>query len=320
MRNLLCVSVLVSLSSACAGGRAETDTGRIRFDGGVPSDAPVGLDVAIPGDVGPLPDAWLGPSTDAGVDAATPPDARMPDAGPIGPCGAAGCAGWLLSRGAPTWTPIARPPGPFAPTSPVRAAFDIESLSIAYVLTDSNYHILRLSDRTYTGAGARADLFPQSTGALINAYSVTAGHAGGDPNIEGITVESVTSAQSYDFNLTTRGVAFTREITDFGAVWTGPRAPARSSIRAAWLALENDSGWVTGAPSSLCPGGASATTAYAGVISTATIHVVEAGQCFDFYAPVAYTAFTPFTRPGAPRVEDVAAAFYNRGDLWILAE
>ena len=298
----------------------ETDSGRIRFDGGVPSDAPGGLDVAIPGDTGPLPDAWLDPSTDAGVDAAMPPDARMPDAGPIGPCGAAGCAGWLLSRGAPTWTPIARPPGPFAPTSPVRAAFDIESLNIAYVLTDATYHILRLSDRTFTGAGSRSDLFPRSTGALINAYAVTAGHAGSDPNLESVTIESVGSAQIYNFNLATRGVAFVSEVTDFGPAWAGPRAPARSTIRATWLALDNDSGWVSGVPSSLCASGTSTTTAYAGVISTSTIHVVEAANCFDFYTPVAYTAFPPFSRPGAPRVEDVAAAFYNHGDLWILAE
>lgn len=316
---MLCFSVLLSLSSGCAGGRVEADSGRIRLDGGASSDAP-GLDVAIPGDAGPSPDAWLDPSADAGVDAAMPPDARMPDAGPIGPCGAAGCAGWLLSRGAPTWTPIARPSGPFAPTAPVRAAFDVESLNIAYVLTDTNYHVLRLSDRTYTGAGARSDLFPRSTGALINAYSITAGHAGSDPNLESITIESVTSAQIYSFNLTTRGVAFVSEVTDFGPAWADPSAPARSTIRAAWLALDNDAGWVSGVPSTLCPGGTSSTTAYAGVISTSTVHVVEAANCFEFFTPIAYAAFPPFTRPGSPRVEDVAATFYNHGDLWILAE
>jgi len=73
-------------------------------------------------------------------------------------------------------------------------------------------------------------------------------------------------------------------------------------------------------PSSLCAGGGPTTTVYGAIISTASVHILEAGACFDFYPPVAFTAFAPFTRPGSPRAEDVAAAFYNFGDLWILAE
>lgn len=75
-----------------------------------------------------------------------------------------------------------------APRSPVRAAFDIESQGIAYVITDATWHLLDLGSHTWTSSGALSTLFPETRGrTIVTAYTVPAAHGSPGGTTEGVT-------------------------------------------------------------------------------------------------------------------------------------
>jgi hypothetical protein len=245
------------------------------------------------------------------------PDVPPIDA-PVGPCGAVECSMWVLEDRAAAWSASAAPGSAAAPDSPIRAAFDIESLGIAYVLTDSTYHVLRLSDRTYVEAGIRTAEFPELTSELLAASSVPAGHAGSDPTRESVTFMTRAGAVIYSFNISSSTFSHSRTVTDLGPEWEARLAPTLGMVRAGWLALEDDDRWTSGSPSASCGRAGSRFTVYLAFITSAG-HIFDAGTCAAFVQRASYVAFPPFTRGGAPSSDSVAAAFYNDGDLWLLA-
>jgi len=93
----------------------------------------------------------------------------------------------------------------------------------------------------------------------------------------------------------------------------------RTEIQAEFLDITNEHGWNTASPSALC--GARPTTVgpYIGLLTSSRVHLHEAGSCFEFSESVPRASFPPFARANAPDAASVGAAFYNAGDLWILA-
>ncbi|MBX3247591.1 MAG: hypothetical protein KF901_10480 [Myxococcales bacterium] len=276
--------------------------------------------------------------TDAAADASEPTDAGEPDAGfdaaldagfdagvdagpPLGPCGVSPCAIYRLPAGATSWSAWPLGDGTFAPRSPVRAAFDLETIALAYVLTDSTYHVLRLADRQWIAEGPRDTLFPQAAGDSIRAaYTVPANHAGGDGDNESITLHSPTGAYLYSIRLSTRVVTYVRTVTMFSDAWSAPLAPSHSQLRWTFLDTANSRGWGNGNPSTLC--GAAATTVgpYFAIGTATHTHLLEAGSCFEFYRREPNAAFPPFSMTGAPSPSAIGAAFWNQGGLWMLTE
>jgi len=203
----------------------------------------------------------------------------------------------------------------------VRAAFDLESEGLAYVLTDASYHVLRLSDRSWIQEGARDSLFPEASGVAIRvAYTVPADHAGGDGLNEGITLQSAGAAYLYSLRLADREVTFEDSVTDFGDAWDAPLAPSRSAVRLTWLDVENSRDWAVGDPSAICGAGATSVGPYFGLVTATDVHLLEAGSCFEFIEQRATTAFPPFMSTGAPSAASMGGAFWNQGSLWLVAE
>jgi hypothetical protein len=235
------------------------------------------------------------------------------------------CGLWVHTGASRTWAAYALDaaaesgaPSPHAPTNTVRAALDIESVGIAYVLTDTRYHVLEVASRRWIESGARDALFPQLAGRLVlTGYTVPAGHGGGDRNLEGATVLAATGAMEHSFDIAMRRFTFVR---DAGIpVWMpAADAPQYSQLRAVWLELTNADDWVTFAPSSLCAMGGARVGPYAAAIAGSRVHVIEAGACFLWGPPQPYAGFTPFARPGAPTLDRVAATFYQSGSLYVL--
>lgn len=316
MRNLWCVLGLVSLCSACDDASAGSDSGADVVDARVMSDAAEQVDAELVADAAITLDAAHDASSATAIDAAHIDAHASPDAAAAIVCDPAACAGWLLARGASAWTTIPRDSGAFAPASPIRAAFDIESGNIAYVLTDSTYHVLRLSDRVYTSSGARDDLFEVPRGPLRFAYSVV------DPGgtFEMISVESATSAQVYRYHTTAHTLEYRGEGRDTDAEWATSRAPLGDDVRGAWFAPDNERGWVRTSPATLCPTGPVDPSIHTAFITPTSVFIFENVRCQRFFTPTPYSEFTPFTLPGAPRTDQIGASFYIHGDLWILAE
>ncbi len=292
------------LDGLCQEAELRTDAGR---DIGTDTGREAGGDARAP---------------DVGVDVGTPDvstDVGVPDTPPAGPCGAGGCVVFRLGPGSASWTGFDRGAGTFAPSAPIRAAFDIESAGLGYVLTDASYHVLRLSDRMWIAEGPRDALFPEASGvSLLVAYSVPADHGGGDGTHEGVTLQSVDSAYNYSLRLSDRTVTFTSRITDFGDAWLAPLAPPRPALLFVWLDTENSRGWAVGDPFALCGARPRTIGPYSGVVTATDVHVLEAGSCFEFSSRESNMTFAPFALPDAPVTSSIRAAFWNQGSLWLL--
>ncbi len=269
-------------------------------------------DAPGPADAGTDAPAADAPGTDAGTDAFVGVDA--------GPCGGP-CRFYRFASGATAWTATALPGGAFAPDTPIRAAFDLESLAVAYALTDATYHVLDLSAMRWTGGGARNDLFPEASGTpLIAAISIPEAHVGGTPGQEGLVISGVAVAYTGRISLTTREAVLDGQVTDFGDAWRAPLAPSRSDILAEWLDLDNADGWAVGSPRDLCGAAATSIGPYTADLTSTHVHLNDAGSCFEFFERAAYSSFTPFARPGAPPAASVQAAFYNQGALYVFTD
>lgn len=238
------------------------------------------------------------------------------------------CGLWFLARGATTWQAFARDAtrdadplraSPDAPTMPVRAAVDIESAGVAFVLTDATYHVLDLTTRAWTSSGAREVIFPQAMGrSLVTAFSVPASHPAPGGTEEGVTLAFRDGVVSYAYDLRAR----TWRYVSAAAVpkWTGAFAPSYVEARLSWLDIDNSEGWVTQSPASFCPAGTTTATRvgpYMGVVTSSAVHIADAGYCWAWVSRTTSTSFAPFALRGAPRLDAVGALFY-RGGLWAI--
>ncbi len=239
------------------------------------------------------------------------------------------CGIWFLPTGAATWSawPLdaARDANPTqrtlnAPLSPVRAAFDIESQGIAYVITDATWHLLDLGAHTWTSSGALSTLFPETRGrTIVTAYTVPAAHGSPGGTTEGVTFLAREGVIQYGYDLASRAFTFTR--TDPTPTWMGSAAPSYASLRFGWLDTQNADGWVTASPASFCPPGTTSSTRvgpYYAVVTDSSVHLGDAGYCWAWITAVPRASFAPFARPSAPPLSRAGAMFY-RGGLWVIA-
>ena len=278
-----------------AGGLADVP----RLDGGAEVDALVvrdsGRDVPLPSDTGVRVDV------------------------PTGPCSASGCIGSVLRDGAGSWTAVpADATSAFAPPAPVVAAFDIESLDVAYVLTNTTFHVLRLTDGVYIASGSLSARFPGFTGIVSVATSIPAGHAGGDANLEGVNLATRDLVFSFEYNIETQRFREAADPVPFGDEWLSAFAPDRNVILDAWLALENDDGWVPGSPRLSCGANGDAFVVYLAFLADDQVYIYDAGHCFDFVARIPAASFAPFQRSNAPDFASIGGSFYHQGDLWFI--
>ncbi len=321
---------LVLLSACAAGGEelppcAAPDDCRAGHRCINGSCVPPGVDAGPGRDAGsdarPEGDA-ASPPMDAGPDTA-PPDAALPDVGAPdagGPCGAP-CRHYILRADSSEWERHAMPDGSFAPTTPVRAAFDIEDDGVAYLLTDATYHVLDLGTLGFTGGGARDELLPEARGAALTmAETIPAGHAGGDPAREGFIINAEAVAYQGYIVRATRDFVVETVVTEFGPDWSGPLAPSRSELRADWLDVSNARGWVTANPAEVCAASTPRVATYHAIVTPTSVHLYDAGHCFEFVERHPFTTFAPFRAPGAPAPRDVVAAFFHQGDLHVFVD
>ena len=236
------------------------------------------------------------------------------------------CGLWVHTAATGVWAAFALDamaemgaPSPNAPTTEIRFALDIESLSIAYVFTDTTFHVLDVRPRRWTASGARDTLIAQLSGrTTLGAYTVPAGHAGANANLEGGAILTTTGVLSVEFNISMRRWTFSME-SPVPTDWMPPaNAPMYSRIRAGWLDLNNAEGWASFSPMSLCTTTATRVGPYAGVIAGSNVHFFEAGHCNRFGPPVPFASFAPFSRPGSPPLSRLATTFFNNGQLVVL--
>ena len=258
-----------------------------------------------------------GGSLDGGsLDAGPAPDGgTSPDGGTT--CGGARCDLWMLPSGATRWTALSRGTTGFAPTTPVRAAFDVESLGRAWVLTDGTYHVMRLSDRAWIAGGERNALFPEASGAALRTgFSLPSPAA---PH-EIVFLNSATAAYSYEAQWSDGRMVFGSVTTTFGPEWSAAFAPARDQLRFDWVDLENTSGWASLDPRTLCDTTATTLTTYAVLGTGDAAHLLEGSSCFEFFRRDPHPTFGPLGFPDAPPVAAIGAAFMSAGTIYLLAE
>lgn len=313
--------VIVSSALACAASSPSSDrcetvadcaAGRRCVDGRCVAQRDSGTDVdAGRPDAGSEPmDAGDAAPFDAGVDAPEP-----------GPCGFERCAIWRLPEGATTWEPYPLGDGAFAPTTAIRAAFDLETEGRAYVLTDTTVHVLQLSDRRWLSGTTTAALFPEAEADdILGAYSVPANVPNGDGMNEGVTLQSASGAYNYELNLASGVARHVSTVTNFGDAWDAPLAPSSEDVRFVFVDVEGSRDWVSASPRATCGIGPNEVESYAVVGTRSRVHVLEAGYCFEFVAAPVHAAFEPFTYEGAPDPTEIGATFWSAGELWAFAE
>lgn len=233
------------------------------------------------------------------------------------------CGLWIYNG--TTWSAYALDPGaemgapsPHAPSTPIRFTLDIERPRLAYVFTDSTYHLMDTTTRQWTQSGPRASLIAQLAGASTSmSYCVPAGFGGGDANLEGCAVATPGGVLQVQYNITSRQFVYNR--TDPIPTWMPAMyAPNYGTIRAGWVDTDNANGWFTTAPSSVCAMGGATPGPYLAVIDSDRVHFFEASVCFLWAPTVPFASFTPFTRPGAPPLARIASSFMIDRQLFVL--
>jgi cysteine-rich repeat protein len=206
---------------------------------------------------------------------------------------------------------------PHAPSGAIVAAANVETRSEAYVFTTDSYHLLAVDTLQWTDHGPLTSRFPGVTGANINtAYGVSwsTGSESSITMIEGewahtFYVDNLTGAVTTD--------ASNPQLIDWSNA--GDHPPEPQDLSAMWIALENDEGWATGSPQQICGASSTSIGPYGGSISQAgSIHLVEAGYCFEFYDVMPLGSFPPFGVSGAPAAAGIVSAFYVSPKLYVI--
>ncbi|MGM0556965.1 MAG: putative metal-binding motif-containing protein [Myxococcota bacterium] len=237
------------------------------------------------------------------------------------------CGIWVLEPRSSQWDAYAMDPAASgnAPTSTIRAAWDIESLDIAFVLTDAGYHILRISSLSWQSQKPLSDLGPdlgEATGPGTSAVSVPNDHAGGDGNNESVTLSSMSGSDKlvwqFEYNTNTQThVAITDGLYGDSHTWDDPLAPTPSEIRASWLDVDNSRGWMDADPSDYCDTQTTTANPYSGRITSTQFYMTELGSCFVFTHEMALGQ-APISQPAnPPPFDEVGAAFWHQGALYM---
>jgi hypothetical protein len=280
---------------------------------------------------------------DAGIDTTTMADASPTlDTGPDGPADTdpldrdVGSPGgdavgrptpkvWRLGPEATEWKVFADGTAlsASAPTSPVRAAFDIEHSNFAFVVTETSLHRLHLDpDRHGDSDPVWTDVIPlKDVDADLGSTTLRAAHADpADSPDDAVTLLGTDDGTprrwraSYDFDREVFG-----EWTGESVEWTHQDAPTPREIGFAWRDNDNARGWFDGEP----PCGISPTgefRAYVGYASGETVHMHDVWYCTDYFRAVPMEQAGPSAAEQMPAIEDVGAAFWHGRALYLIED
>lgn len=231
---------------------------------------------------------------------------------------------WRLGPEASSWTVFADGTAlsTSAPTSPVRAAFDIEHSNFAFVVTETSLHRLHLDpDRHGDSDPVWTDVIPlEDVDSKLAATTIHAAHAdpeeSPDDAVTLLGTENGAPQQwrtSYDFDREVFG-----EWTGEPVEWTREEAPTPREVGFAWRDNDNARGWFDGEP----PCGISPTDefrAYVGYAAGETIHMHDVWYCTDYFRAVPLDEAGPAVE-GMPAVEDIGAAFWHGRALYLIED
>ena len=214
------------------------------------------------------------------------------------------------------------------PRSVIKAAWDIEELDIAFVLTPDGYHELRLSTLTWSPLRPLSDLSIPQNGPLQNAAFAMSNPAGHTNNpYETVTINLVDGGGSKKVwilkYLISSGLyepAYPDRFIGEPHIWreehSDEYSPNPAFVRASWLDIENTRYILDFNPQAFCGQGPTSSNIHMGLLTSENIHMIEAGSCFDFIPPVALEG-SPLDLPGAPNFSEVGGAFWHQGSLYL---
>jgi hypothetical protein len=226
------------------------------------------------------------------------------------------CQYWVLTPSAKEWQRVAADPNAaLAPQETVLAAVGLEPQHKIYVLTASNYHVFSTQSQQWTEVGPLAAIFPQIAGLpLYHASGLTI-----TPPDTIVTLVAGDQAFAYTFIAGPDTFKLDDIVPCCGEDWMGPNAPPNptTAVRDGWGRFGDPEGWISGNVQVTC--GLDDPTpiyAYSLSIGDGFVYPQDIGHCFEFFAPVPYEQFAPFSFPGAPPNALVGgAAFVD--DLYI---
>lgn len=225
------------------------------------------------------------------------------------------CAYWRLPTGAKEWQRFPVEPGSMnAPSEPVLGAFALAPQQRIYVLTANRYHILDAPTQTWLEAGPREDILPALAGKTFHHGT---SFVQDPPNVI-VTLVADSSAFAYTYVAGTGAFQLDAEVPCCGDNWVGANAPPDPlAVRAGWGHLGDAEGWIPGDVQALCPEHmADALYGYNLSIGDGFVYPQDIGYCFDFYAPIPFDQFLPFSYPGRPANDLIAGAAWVDG-LWV---
>lgn len=307
----------VLLLVACGSQGLETLDPRDEVDAAADSGAATGGD----GDGGGGAGDGGGGASDSGAtgDGGTGDGGTGDGGGDTGGEQAVGTGLYVLRGGATEWEvyDLAATADPYAPTSPVRAAFSLLPQRQVWVMTASLIHVLDVDSLSWTATHLVRGVFPEADGTAVTAATDVPG-ADDDTSV---TLQSDDTAWVYVYDDATDQMTYERS-TAFGDDWSSPLAPSPADVTATWVALDNDLGWASGGdPAGACGASAAAVGPYLAVLDDrGQVHLYDAGYCFGFYEVVAGPEFGIFGLPGAPDPSTIDATAWTGQVLVVVAE
>jgi hypothetical protein len=218
---------------------------------------------------------------------------------------------------------------------PIVAAFDIEQMNRAFLLTETSYYRITTSDFSVVESGALSSLHPElsSGAAVVSAYSVPAAHGGGSVGEDGVYIIEETGSESHgralvlDYDPSGDSFELTLDEAWHTYSWSQDLHPekvpsATANFRAQWLDHQNSRDFVTGSVDEHCTSGGpdNVTGVPTQAVMTDThIHFTAATHCFPFMQKHTYANSWPMSRPQAPSPSDIGAAFWHGGSLYVFA-
>ena len=242
------------------------------------------------------------------------------------------CYIWRLRAGGETWRGFGRDPANSgnAPEQAIRAAFDLEQLDQAIVLTNETFQTFTPSSMHWGEQAALADIEPGLEEAYIYAarsfpaafYQRTAGQDAIQIIAEkngGAAVWAATflpSEPRFDFSQVGEPLNAHRD--------SEHAPPAWSAYTASWLDNTNARGWVDRELRHVCPEKISNDNTeplvnYLAIVADEGLYFAEPVICLRYFASGAYAESAPGRILGAPPVDRIGAAMFHQGDLWIFA-
>jgi len=235
------------------------------------------------------------------------------------------CSIWVLPPDATRWEkyPLNAGGDSNLPQETIKAAWDIESSGIAFVLTETAYHVFDIESLTWQAPQSRDEIFTGLTGPITSnayAYSIPAEHI--DQFAETVTISvlnNVGSKQIWRISYLLSRQQYLRESgAPYGDThsWNDRLAPEATQVRAAWMDVSHTRRWFDINPLRLCGLGGRSSDVYLSYLTHDSLYTMESGYCFMFISPIPLLN-SPLDIPGAPDFSEVGAGFWHNNTLYL---